>query len=62
MYFTNRAPRVMSILFQSLPGTDDLMHSMHRLLQGGLGFELKDGCTHASAEKRATLHNANAFF
>lgn len=53
MYFTNRAPRVMSILFQSLPETDDLMHSMHRLLQGGLGFELKDGCTHASAEKKS---------
>lgn len=36
MYFTNHSPSVAFILFQSPLGTDDLMHSMRRLLQGGL--------------------------
>lgn len=39
MYFTNHSPSVTFILFQSPLGTDDLMHSMRRLLQGGLEAE-----------------------
>lgn len=39
MYFTNHVPSVMFILLQSPLGMDDLMHSMHRLLQGGLEAE-----------------------
>lgn len=55
MYFTNHPPSATSILFQSRLGTDDLMHSVRRLLQGA---RIKRGRTHVRIEEDC-VHNAS---